>query len=199
AWGSPPSRPPGTQSVRTGVPRNTPPPAEGAGSALPWSPRPPPHRGPYTGCPGSQKWLVLSWYHLSFSFFVGRPLAAPTDGSGVVVAAAADELPQEGVLIHQLRGDGLEVLEGLDELQQLGAAHILLGHRLEKGQGVILHHRHLIGEGGVEDDIRPVLVGGDVQLLPPAHIGPHLQGVLHVGAPEVVVPHRPAGQAHPGA
>ena len=43
-----------------------------------------------------------------------------------------------------------------------------------------------------------VLVRGDVQLFPPAHVGPHGQGALHVGAPEVIVPHRPPGQPHPG-
>ena len=44
-----------------------------------------------------------------------------------------------------------------------------------------------------------LLIGGDVELFSPAYIGPHVQGALHVGAPEIVVPHRPTGQPHPSA
>ena len=43
-----------------------------------------------------------------------------------------------------------------------------------------------------------MLEGRDVQLLPPPDIGPHVHGLPHPGAPEVIVPDRPAGQAHPG-
>ena len=79
------------------------------------------------------------------------------------------------------------------------AALVLLGHRRHDGLGVAGHHRSLVGQGGVELDVGGVLVGGDIQLFPPAHVGPHVQGAAHVGAPEIVVPHRPPGEAQPGA
>ena len=91
------------------------------------------------------------------------------------------------------------MVKPVDQVQQFAAAGVLLGDGLQHGLGVVLHHRHLVGQGGVEDVVGPVLVGGDVQLLPPADVGPHVQGFGHAGAPEVVVPHGPAGQAHPGA
>ena len=46
--------------------------------------------------------------------------------------------------------------------------------------------------------MRIFLVGRDVQLLAPAHIGPHLQGKGSVAAPELIVPDNAAAQAQPG-
>ena len=61
------------------------------------------------------------------------------------------------------------------------------------------HDRDLVGQGGVELVVGPVLEGGDIELLAPADVGPHVHGLRHAGAPEVVVPDGPAAQAHPGA
>ena len=66
-------------------------------------------------------------------------------------------------------------------------------------RGVVGENGHLVGQRGVHDDGGPVLEGGDVGFSPRrtlCHMG---QGVGQVGAPEVIVPHRPAGDAHPGA
>ena len=71
-------------------------------------------------------------------------------------------------------------------------------HRLTQGRGVVGKDAHLVAQGGVDDDLGPALEGGDIRLFPPAHVVPHGQGLPQVGAAEVEVPHRPAGQAHPG-
>ena len=85
------------------------------------------------------------------------------------------------------------------ELMIAGVVGGDLVHRLFQGVGVVGKHRHLVGQGGVDDDIGPVLEGGDVLLLAPAHIIPHQKGFQKVCAPEIIVTDRPAGNPHPGA
>ena len=110
-----------------------------------------------------------------------------------------DQFMDQRVRRRQLGVDGLEPVEGGHQVEQLVAALVLCGHRRHDGLGVGRHHRRLVGQGRVELDVGGVLIGGDVQLFSPADVGPHIQGAADVGAPEVVVPHRPAGEAQPGA
>ena len=88
-------------------------------------------------------------------------------------------------------------MERVNHVQHVPAPDVLPGNRVEERLGVVRHHVDLVGQRRVEEQVRPVLVGRDVQPLAPAHVLPHGEGVHHLRAPEVHVPHAPAGQPYP--
>ena len=77
--------------------------------------------------------------------------------------------------------------------------HVFLGERLPQDGSVLAKDADLVGEGGVQDQIGTVLVGGNIQLLPPPHVGPQGEGGGHIAASEVHVSDAPTGQADPSA
>ena len=119
-----------------------------------------------------------------------------------MIAPAADELPQKGAGGHKSgvhSGKSPEGLHHLVELLPAGIVGVQMVQRLRKRGGIVGKQGDLVAQGRVDDDVRSVLEGGNIAFFAPADVVPHGQGGGHVGAPEIQVPHRPAGDAHPGA
>ena len=111
------------------------------------------------------------------------------------IAAASDELPQQGGAGHVVGWNRQEIAEEFQQPLGLDVLLAVLGHGKEQRLHIGLQQGSLIEQGGVEDHIRAVLVGEDVSLLPTADGGPQLDGGPGVIAPGAGVPLDPAEQA----
>ena len=101
---------------------------------------------------------------------------------------AADEFSQDRIAGDPVVGDILEILQELDQPVCLDEVRTFTGNLLQQRQHVLFDDAQLVGQLGIEHEVRLRLVGIDPLEFTSANAGPHIKGLLAGGVSGGVIP-----------